>query len=106
MKKILFLHDNARPHSAKVTQHKILELPWELLPHPAYSPDLAPTDYHLFHSLQNHLQGKNFESREDLGTYIQHFFDEKPGSFYRDGIHSLPERWRKVLDLNGNYIVD
>lgn len=32
---------------------KISEPGWEILSHPSYSPDIAPTDYHLFRLLQN-----------------------------------------------------
>ena len=39
----------ARPHTARTTMTKIHELGGiELLPHPAYNPDLANSDYHLF----------------------------------------------------------
>ena len=47
-KKKILLHDNVRPHASKATQEPIIELEWDVLPHPAYSPDLAPADYHLF----------------------------------------------------------
>ncbi|EFN78228.1 Histone-lysine N-methyltransferase SETMAR, partial [Harpegnathos saltator] len=47
--------DNARPHTSIVTRQKFRELGWEVLMHPPYSPDLAPSDYHLFLSLQNFL---------------------------------------------------
>ena len=45
---VMHLHDNAWLHSAKITQEKILDLDWSVLPHPPYSPDLAPSDIHLF----------------------------------------------------------
>lgn len=38
----------------------------ETLYHPLYSPELAPTNYHLFHSLGNHLRGKFFANEADL----------------------------------------
>jgi hypothetical protein len=44
-------HDNARRHTANMTKAVIQELDWEILPHPPYSPNLAPSDHHLFRSL-------------------------------------------------------
>lgn len=62
----LFLHDNARPHTARLTQVKLAQLWWEVLPHPPYSPDLAPTDFKAFRSLQNWLNGKGFKTEEEV----------------------------------------
>ena len=62
-KGVVFHQDNARPHTARITCAKIEELGWEKIPHPPYSPDLAPSDYHLFRSLQNYL------SREELKVW-------------------------------------
>ncbi len=70
-----------------------------------YSPDLAPTDYHLFHSLSNHLREKKFNNENDLKMDLVNFFDQKSQDFYERGILSLPERWRQVIDSNGAYIV-
>jgi len=54
-KGVIFLHDNSRPHVAQLTQKKIKQLEWEVLPHPPWSPDIEPSDYHLFLSLRNYL---------------------------------------------------
>ncbi|CAF0886731.1 unnamed protein product [Adineta ricciae] len=64
--RIYFPHDNARPHVAKLTHKKLLKLEWITLPHPSYSPDLAPTDYHFFRSLSNYLGEKKFDDENDL----------------------------------------
>ncbi|CAK9825563.1 Mariner Mos1 transposase, partial [Anthophora retusa] len=45
----------------------ISSLGWEILLHAAYSPDMAPSDYHLFRSLQHHLVGSHFKSLEEVG---------------------------------------
>ncbi|KAK8406844.1 hypothetical protein O3P69_007418 [Scylla paramamosain] len=57
---VLLLHDNARPHTAVHTINTLQELHFEVLEHPAYSPDLAPSDYHLFGPLKDALRGRRF----------------------------------------------
>ena len=52
-KGVVFHHDNARPHTSLMTRQKLRELGWEVLMGSPYSPDITPTDYHLFRSLQN-----------------------------------------------------
>ncbi|XP_044753550.1 histone-lysine N-methyltransferase SETMAR-like [Coccinella septempunctata] len=44
-KKLLFHHDNAPAHSSAVATEKLVELGYELLPHPPYLPDLVPCDF-------------------------------------------------------------
>jgi hypothetical protein len=54
-KGVVLLHDNAKPHVAKVTRETIISLGWETLVQPPQSPDIAPSDCHLLHSLVNQL---------------------------------------------------
>ncbi|CAK9828058.1 Mariner Mos1 transposase [Anthophora retusa] len=82
------------------------EFKWEVLQHPPYSPHLAPSDFHLFRSLQNNLNGKNFGSVEAIKNYLQTFFAEKPRSFYEKGIYELVKRWQTVVENGGDYIID
>ena len=65
-KRIIIQHDNARPHKSKKTQEKIKDLEISVLPHHAYSPDLAPSDYYLFRFMAHFLRGRCFQSAEEL----------------------------------------
>ncbi|CAF1471208.1 unnamed protein product, partial [Adineta ricciae] len=85
---------------------KLLKLGWITLPHPPYSPDLAPTDYHLFRSLSNYLSEKKFDDKNDLRTELANFFAQKSQDFYEHGIFSIPTRWQQVLGSDGGYIVE
>jgi hypothetical protein len=57
-KSVCLLHDNPRPHTAAVTTGTQEEMHWEVLQHPACSPDLVPSDFHLFGPLKGALGGK------------------------------------------------
>jgi len=43
-KRVLLLHDNAQPQIAHATANLLERWSWEILQHPPYSPDLAPSD--------------------------------------------------------------
>ena len=89
--RVYFLHDNARSHVAKSTHEKLLELGWIMIPHPPYSPDLAPTDYHLYRSLPSYLREKEFDDENNLKMDLVKCFGQKSLDFCECGILSLPE---------------
>ena len=53
--KVILLHDDAPSHTSKPVEDTLKNLSWEVLTHPLYSPDLAPSDYHLFKSMAHAL---------------------------------------------------
>ncbi|KAL7726109.1 hypothetical protein ACLKA6_010156 [Drosophila palustris] len=63
-KKVLFHQDNAPCHKSMKTMAKLNELGFELLPHPPYSPDLAPSDYWLFADLKKMLRARALPLRQ------------------------------------------
>lgn len=101
--KVILLHDNARPHVAKPVKTYLKTLKWEVLPHPPYSPDIAPSDYHLFRSMAHGLAEQRFHSYEDTKKWVDSWIASKDVSFFRRGIHMLPERWEKVVACDGQY---
>ena len=102
---VIFHQDNARPHVSLTTRQKLLQLDWEVLIHPPYSPDSVPSDFHLFRSWHSSLNGKNFNSLEDCKRHLEEFFAQKDKKFWEDGIMKLPEKWQKVAERKGEYVV-
>ena len=64
--KVILQQDNAWPHVAKSVKTYLKTLKWEALPHPPYSPDVAPSDYYLFRSMAHGLADQQFRSYEDI----------------------------------------
>ena len=101
----VFQRENVRTHSSLVTQQQLLEFSWDLLPHPPYSPDLVPSDYHLFRSLQNPLNGEKFNNNVDVNLHLEQFFTRKEKKFYERRIMMLHERCRRSLMTMDNILL-
>jgi len=74
---IEFLDDNAKPHRSRQTLAKIQEMGWGHLEHAPYSPDMAPSDYYLFRSLEHWLRGKKFKTIDEMHCSLTGFFNSK-----------------------------
>uniref|UniRef100_A0A0N5C6I1 HTH_48 domain-containing protein n=1 Tax=Strongyloides papillosus TaxID=174720 RepID=A0A0N5C6I1_STREA len=99
----ILLHDNAKSHVSKRTVQKLRELGYETLPHPAYLPDLSPTDYHFFKHLNNFLTEKIFRNDEEAKAAFEAFIESRSPDFYVDGINKLVSRWQRCIDCSGCY---
>ncbi|GFN88372.1 histone-lysine N-methyltransferase SETMAR [Plakobranchus ocellatus] len=92
-------HDNATPHTAKRTKKWLARYRWDIIPHPAHSPDLAPSDFHLFGPLKRQLGGKKFEYENELIGEVRDWFSKLDANFFTHGIYSLLPRWQKCIAL-------
>ncbi|XP_011863068.1 PREDICTED: histone-lysine N-methyltransferase SETMAR-like [Vollenhovia emeryi] len=104
MKKVLYHHDNTPAHTSLKAMIKLGQLRFELVAHPPYSPDLAPSDYYLFSNLKRWLQGKRFRSNEEVIAETEAYFEGLDVSYYRKGIKMLETRYEKCIALEGNYV--
>jgi hypothetical protein len=81
-----------------------LKLKWDVLPHPQYSPDLAPSDYHFFGPMKRVLDGKRFWNNDEVIAAVQSWIHEQSKTFFETGIKKLPERCHKCMAVNRDYI--
>ena len=78
---MLLNHDNAPAHTSHVTTATIHDCGFELLSHPPYSPDLAPSHFHLFRLLKESLRGRAFEDDEDVTVAVNEWTEERDSKF-------------------------
>ncbi|GFO42647.1 histone-lysine N-methyltransferase SETMAR [Plakobranchus ocellatus] len=96
---VVLQHDNATPHSANLTQQWLQRYGWEILPHPAHRPDLAPSDFHLFGPLKRHLGGMAFETEDDLISELRNWFDNLDVDFFQFAAVALAKMHRSPRGL-------
>jgi len=65
---VILLHDNAQSRVAKIIKNMLSALQWEVLPRAAYSLDCAPSDYHLFRSMQHDFADQHLKTYEEIKT--------------------------------------
>ncbi|GBP80521.1 Mariner Mos1 transposase [Eumeta japonica] len=85
-KGVVFHHDNTRPRTFLAAQRILKKFGWEVSMHSPYRPNLAPSDFHLFRSLQNSLDSVRLTSKEDCQNYLSQSIDQKSQNFYSNGI--------------------
>ena len=103
-KGILLQQDNARVHTCKIAMDAVEQNGYELIQHPTYSPDLAPSDYFLFPNLKKDIHGHHFRSNEEVMAAVEEWVRDKDPGFFSSGLMALEHRWSKCIILEGNYI--
>ena len=103
-KGVLLQLDNERVHTCKVAMDVVKRNEYELIPHPAYSPDLAPSDFFLFPNLKTDIRGLHFRSDEEVVTAVEEWVNAKDPDIFSSGLMALEHRWSKCTTLEGNYI--
>jgi transposase len=88
-KLMLFLHDNVKPHTVAATSAAIESIEFQVVPHPLYSPDVAPSDFRLFAALKIHLKGIYFIFDEEVQVATGEWLGEQPEEFCTDRFENL-----------------
>ena len=77
---------------------------YELILRPAYSLELAPSNFFLFPNLKKDIRGCHFRSDEEVMTAVEEWVNGKDPDFFSSGLMALEHRWSKCITLEANYI--
>jgi len=103
-KGVLFLHDNALANWAFATQKKLPYMGFECLDHPPYSPDLVPSDHHLFPGLKKQLKVRHFSSDVEVIAAAEAWLDGQLSEFFFSGLQKLEQWTKQCSGLREEYV--
>lgn len=98
-----FHQDNAPAHTCRMTMETIDDLGIQILPHPPYSPDLAPADFFLFPETKREIKGRHFGSDEELNNCIMGIFTRISRHGFHEKFQRWTHRWQKCITSDGFY---
>jgi hypothetical protein len=84
------VHDNARSHTAT----NIQKLKFETTNHFLYSPDLAPSDYHVCGTLKGPVRGQRFHSKDDWKETVKFWLQKQANSFFYWNAEVCRKMWK------------
>ena len=102
-KHVRLLHGNAPAHTSAIVTAFLKKEKVTVLPHPPYSPELAPCDFFLFPKLKAFLAGRKYQSRQALGSAIHQYLITVPKSAYRDAFKKWIHRLKFCISSHGEY---
>ena len=101
---VFLQHDNARPHTSRATTAELQRLNLTTVQHPPFSPELAPSDFHLFPIMKEDLRGHHYAFYAHVERTVRLWLRKQCVDFFRDGFRKLVHRWRKCMQLSGDYV--
>jgi len=85
----VLLHHNECPHTAHLNINSIQKLNWQVLKHPAPSPDLTPSNFHLFGHLKNAVRGRRFVEDDEMKDTVHDCYVINQKTFFPVASRSL-----------------
>jgi hypothetical protein len=85
-------------------QDLIATFGWEQFDHSPYSPDLVPSDFHVFLHLKTFCGGWQFHGGNRVKEAVNTWFASQAASFYNAGIQKLVPHYEKCLSSGGNCV--
>ncbi|GFS01358.1 histone-lysine N-methyltransferase SETMAR [Elysia marginata] len=85
------------PTPVAQTQDDLRRLEPTTLPHPAYSPDLSPSDYYLLPQLKKYLEGRHYDNDDENIADVRRWCRGQSSEIFADGVRQLVKRSRLCI---------
>ena len=96
-------HDNAPGHTALSIREFLAKKKIPVLPHPPYSPDLAPWDFYLFPKLKSKSKGHQFGTMEYIQKIVTDVLHTLTENEFRYCYDECKKRWNKSVTSQGSH---
>jgi histone-lysine N-methyltransferase SETMAR len=104
LKELLWMHDNARPHTATITREFFEKRRVELVQQSPYSPDLNMCDRWLFKEIKKGLRGYTLNCAKDVLRSALEVFNKIPIDRFARELETLKTHCNHVIALHGDYV--
>ena len=99
----LLHHDNAPAHAALLTGSFLTDNNMTVMPHPPFSPDLAPSDFFFFPKLKMKLKGRRFQTLEEIQAESQAVLNTLRETDFQECLKKWQRRWDRCQASEGDY---
>jgi len=96
-------HDNAPAHTVLSIREFLVKKNIPVLPHPPYSPDIAPCDFYLFPKLKSELKGHHFGTMENIQIIVTDELHTLTENDFRYCCDQWKKRWNHCVTSQGSY---
>jgi len=95
-------HDNASAHTALSVREFLATKQITVSEHPAYSPDLAPSDFFLFPKIKEILKGRHFDDTDEISN-TSAALKAIPQNLFQNCFEGWTRRWHRCIASQGEY---
>jgi len=95
-------HDNAPAHTALTVRDFLAAKQITVLEHPAYSPDLASSDFFLFPKIKEIMKGRHFDDIDDIRSNTTALKAISQNQF-QNCFEGWTRHWHRCIASQGEY---
>jgi len=98
----LLHHDNAPAHASLLTRSYLAKHQTSAVPHPPYSPDIAPADFFLFPKIKTTLKGRRFQTTVEIQENAIRELRAIRESAFQEAFQQWEKRWERCIASRGD----